>query len=280
MYKQRIARAFAGLSQADRLNRQILDYIINNNSAMTYMGSEKFCYECDCTDYQLEEFIRMAGFHDYSEMKTFVGQVINSADSETNYDSSMENMVERVVENLVSIEMGNMLDFKQNVDRKNVLRLVQDIISAPEVIILGTRASEPVISYAVYILNKIGVRATKLDSVNTNYFDHINNIDRSAMVIAVGFARYPKATVVAVNNLKRKGFKIASITDFVRSPLVNLSEYSIIVKSSSREFTDSYTSAMLLLNLIVVIIQKCNGEFVEKKLKEYDENAFCMDYYI
>ena len=280
MYKQMIAREFAMRPQGERLNRQILDYIINNNSAMTYMGAEKFCYECDCTDYQLEEFICMAGFRDYSEMKEFVGRIINSADTETEYDSSMENMVEQVVENLVSIEMGNMLDFKQNVDRKNILRLVQDIISAPEVVLLGTRASEPIMSYGVYILNKIGIRATKLDSANTNYYDQVNNIDRSAMVIALGFARYPKATIVAASNLKRKGFKIASITDFVRSPLVNLSEYSIIVRASSREFTDSYVSAMLLLNLIVVIIQKCNGEYVEKKLKEYDENAFSMDYYI
>ncbi len=280
MYREILEQKFSRLPGSSTLNSSILEYIVKNNSAMTYMCSEKFCYECDCSDYELDQFVAAAGFRDYNQLKEFVKETINSVDAENGFNVSMEDTITRVAEDLVNIEMGNMLDFKQSLDKKTVLRLVEDIINAPEVVILGTRASEAVISYAVYILNKIGIRATKLDSANTNYFDHINNIDRSALVIAVGFARYPKATIVAVNHLKRKGFKIASITDFTRSPLVSLSEYSIILKSSSREFTDSYSASMLLLNLVVITIQKCNKEFVEKKLREFDETAFNMDYYI
>lgn len=280
MYREILEKKFSQLPGSSALDSGILEYIVKHNSAVTYMCSEKFCYECDCTDYELEQFVAAAGFNDYNKLKDFVKEIINSVDAENGYTVSMEDTITRVAEDLVNIEMGNMLDFRNSLDKKTVLRLVEDIINAPEVVILGTRASEAVMSYAVYILNKIGIRTTKLDAANTNYFDHINNIDRSSLVIAVGFARYPKATIVAASHLKRKGFKIASITDFTRSPLVSLSEYSIILKSSSREFTDSYSAAMLLLNLVVVTIEKCNKEFVEKKLKEFDEIAFNMDYYI
>ena len=43
--------------------------------------------------------------------------------------------------------------------------------------------------------------------------DNIINIDRSALVIAFGFPRYPKPTIVATRFLKNRGYKIVSITD-------------------------------------------------------------------
>ena len=181
---------------------------------------------------------------------------------------------------LIDIEIDNLMHCKDSIDFEMVQRLVKDIQESPEVVIIGSRASGVLVSYATYIFNKIGIRTSGFDAADTKSLDTINNIDRSALVITIGFARYPKSTIVTAHFLKKKGYRIVSITDNKKSPLTDLSEYAFKLKADSYGFTDSYTSAMLLFNLVVTLAGKASYRDTTKRLEEFNETAQQLDFYL
>ena len=88
----------------------------------------------------------------------------------------------------------NMRNMFNSLDYDKFINLIKDIMSFPELIIIGTSISHSS-QYASYILNKIGINAKKITSADSTSFDNIQNFDRSSLVIAFGFKRYPKETI-------------------------------------------------------------------------------------
>ena len=192
----------------------------------------------------------------------------------------MENInVEYLKGALIDIEIDNLLACKQDIDPSSFQQFVKDINAAPEIIVLGSRASTVLVSYASYILNKIGKRTSGFDAADTKILDTINNIDRSALVISVCFSRYPKSTVVATRFLKNRGYKIVGLTDQKNSPLNELSDYTFKLQANSYGFTDTYASAMLLINLLVAFIAKTQGNEIKRCLNDFNETAKQLEFY-
>ena len=98
---------------------------------------------------------------------------------------------EYLLEALTDIEIDNLMSCREDVDLNMVQQLIEDIQDAPEVVVIGSRASTVFVSYTTYIFNKIGIRTSGFDSADTKTLDNIINIDRSALVICFGFPRYP-----------------------------------------------------------------------------------------
>ena len=186
---------------------------------------------------------------------------------------------EYLLEALTDIEIDNLTSCREDIDLNMVQQLIEDIQAAPEVVVIGSRASTVFVSYTTYIFNKIGIRTSGFDSADTKTLDNIINIDRSALVICFGFPRYPKSTIIAARFLKNRGYKIVSVTDKKKSPLVEFSEYAFRLQANSYGFADTYTSGMLLINLIVALIGRTEGADVNRHLREFNETAKQLDFY-
>ena len=172
--------------------------------------------------------------------------------------------------------MSNLL---ASLEHDKFCQLIEDIITTPEVIIIGTRASITLAQYASYILNKIGINVKKITSADTSSFDNIQNFDRSSLIIAFGFHRYPKETIKLLNYFNRKNFKIISITDNSKSPLCNFSSYSIFIQAYSLAYTDSFINGFVLINTIAIAIGKIDNKKVIKRLNDFEETAKSLEYY-
>lgn len=187
--------------------------------------------------------------------------------------------MEYLLESLIDIEIDNLVNCKSAIDIEMVQRLTNDILEAPEVVVIGSRSSNVLVSYATYILNKIGIRTSGYDAADTKTLDNINNVGRTALIIAFGFPRYPKSTIVTTRFLKNKGYKIVSVTDKRKSPLAELSDYSFRLQATSYGFTDTYASGMLLLNLVAALIGRIQSADTKRHLREFDETARQLDFY-
>lgn len=264
-----------------KVDGNIVNYIAQNYNSIIYMTFDKFCYVTNCTYEDMESFLEESDIKNFDQLKDLIHNVVKMYEFiDLNDVQSCKDKIQETVNEIINIELSNIFDFKKNLDFELVIHLINDIFNSKDVVFVGTRASTPLVTYASYIFNKIGIRATKIDSADTSFFDIIPNLDRSTLIIAFGFSRYPKGTIRLLNFLKKRGFKIVSITDYTKSPLVNFSEYSLLVKSNSYNYTDSYIEAMLLLNTLIIVMGKLDNERLIKRLKEYDETAQNLGYFL
>lgn len=279
----KLINLISNLIKAEAGFENIKDYIINNFKEIPYMNYAQFIKDLSLSQEDADRFLAENGFNSFSELKMKVTEII--FDMVHNNDALFVDKpfnredIKDILSLNIEVEENNMRSMLSSIDHDKLSELISDIINSPEVIIIGTRASTTLAHYSSYMLNKIGINVKKITSAGTSSFDNIQNFDRSSLVIAFGFPRYPMETIKILNYFKRKNFKIISITDNKKSPLCNFSNYSLFVKAYSIGYTDSFINGLVLINTIALTIGKIDNKKVIKRLNDFEETAKSLEYY-
>jgi DNA-binding MurR/RpiR family transcriptional regulator len=269
----------------DKTDSKIGKYILNKYNYIPYLNLTEFMKEINISEVEVKKFLYNNGYNSFSEFQSkiskSISELIHDSDTSCSINSAILNKQEIIdlIHSNVEIEVSNMNNMISNLDYEKFINLIDDIRNSPEVIIIGTRASISLAQYASYLLNKIGINVKKITSADTSSFDNIQNFDRSSLVIAFGFPRYPKETIKLLNYFNRKNFKIISVTDSENSPLCNFSTYSILVQSYSLAYTDSFINGLTLINTIALAIGKIDNKKVVKRLNDFEDTANSLEYY-
>lgn len=259
------------------VDERLLNYVSGNYNAVAYMGADKLCYAAGCTDRELGEFFAALGVGSMLEFKSLLREIVcRETDGP---DDVLERPLRNIADMVIRYEMSNIADFGDSLDYEVVGRLVQDILSAGEVYLVGMRASGPLTSYAAHILSRVGIKVRVLDEAGSQ-MENLVGLDRGGLVLAFSFSRYHKGTIALLNMLKRNGYNIVSITDYPMSPAAQLSSYSICLPRSSHDYTISLVTGNMLLNILAVQIGTQDKEGLMNNLRRYDEYAQSLEYFL
>lgn len=261
---------------AGPVDEKILDYMIRNFDAVTFLSAAKLCYAVGCTEEDLRRLYEGFGVNSLLEMMGLLREAVYSQTGEP--DAVPDRKLRDIADMMVRYEMGNITDFTTNMDTETIDRLARDLSAASEVYIVGVRSSAPMGVYAAHILSAVGVKTRKID-VAENYVDGVVNMDRSGLVLALDFTRYHKGTLVLLNMLRKNGFNIAAITDSPEAPVARVANYSICVPRRSYDYTDSFVTTVMLLNMLAVYIGKQDKDALVSRLRQYDETTQGLEFF-
>ena len=256
---------------------RIMNYVTEHVFSVAYMNMDKLAYATESTTDEVNEFFRTLGFETFFDFKAALRE---SSYFEKEGGDFQRTDIKSIAEQMMRCEMQNLTEFFGELDYDMLDRLAQDVLAASEVVFIGMRVGVPYAFYAVNMLNRIGIRATRFDVRDSNYIDYIKTLDRSALVISFGFPRYHKATVISTSVMKKRGFHIVSITDSARSPVALLSDYSFVVPVHSYDFADSFTAGMLLIDLLTFRLALLDHEGTRQSINDYVQISNDVDLFI
>jgi len=129
------------------------------------------------------------------------------------------------------------------------------------------------------MFNILGKKATKIISSATDNFNKFSLFDDNALVISIGFARYPKETIKILSFFKKNNFKIVSITDNLMSALAPLSDIIFTIPCESISITDFYATPICVINIIIVLLSQIDKESSIRYLNKFEEIAKDIGFY-
>ncbi len=261
----------------------IYNYIKENYKKVSFMNIDEICTELALEKKDINNFSSKIGFNNYENLRNNLKQVIMTQLKSTDrfkISMDLKNIdVNKITEMVISAEINNLTNLLASIDIETLKEMVKEIISTEDMIVVATRASAPIAIYAEYIFNRIGKKTRKIISGGTENFDDIVAIERNALILAFGFARYPKETVRALNFFKKKNFKIISVTDSFMSPLAQFSDLVLTVPYESVSFTDSYAVPISIVNILVTLTSQYDEEKTLKHLIEFEDIAKDMGFF-
>lgn len=270
----------------DIADTKIVERIIKNYRYFPFFNYPQFLREIGLSHEEANTFLLLNGYQNFTEMQSKMSEVMLeyfpalTPEEQINKENLLpEEEITRIVKDLAELEINNITHMVSSLNFQDINKLVKDLVTSPEIIIIANRISVPLATYASNIWNRTGINVKTITSADTCTFDTIPNYDRSSLVLAFGFWRYPKDTLKLMNYFKRKNFKIVAITDNEKSPLIHLAEYSLFVKGASLIYTDSYVNALILLNTIAIALCEIDKKKVIKRLYEFEDTAKNLDYY-
>jgi len=261
----------------------LADYIRENYKKISFLDMLDVSKILAIEPEHISAYANKLGLKDYEELRNIIRDFAMSELSSTDrFEFSSININTKInnIKNIViSKEISNLNKLMENFDEVTFYSMLEEIIKAPEIIVVGTRSSSIIAGYVEQMFSKLGKKTTGILSGATDNFNKFSLFDDNALVLAIGFARYPKETVRIVNFFKKYNFKIASITDNVMSALAPLSDIVFTIPCQSVSITDFYATPFSVINIIVILLSQIDKEGSISHLNKFEGIAKDYGFY-
>ena len=132
--------------------------------------------------------------------------------------------------------------------------LVDSILGANHVYILGTRASAPLAQFLSYYMSYFISNVKLVSFGKSDIYAQALYADKDDIVIGISFPRYSLLTVEGLKHFKSKGCTVVTITDNESAPPAEYSDYTLITKSNMNSFVDSLVAPLSLINVLIILL--------------------------
>ena len=256
------------------VNEQLFDFIIENAHAIPLWTAEDIYSKAGVSEEDFFAFLTALDVPSFAGFRDLLRQMIYRDDDHEQEEHS--DAVSNVVQEMIDREMKSLSILSQSIDYQRLNRLSQDIEQAEDVLVLGNGGAAPYALYLEKMLNKLGVKAHIINPYS-GLVTVLSSHNRNTLVISFGFARYSRRSVMQLQTLRQRGFKMVGFTDRQDSPWVDLCDYCLFMPLENFDFLDSYTVGITLINALLLNMSIRNKHQLIKQLNAYDAAAVDLD---
>ena len=162
-----------------------------------------------------------------------------------------KNLLKEVLETDISLIQETLAEINEDA----FALAVDTILQGRHIYILGVRNSAPLAQFLAFYLNPVlpCVRLIHTNSASEIY-EQMIHIGPKDVVIGISFPRYSMRVLKALEFANSRNAKVITITDTVHSPINLYSSCNLLAKSQMCSVVDSLTSAMSLMNALVIAV--------------------------
>lgn len=159
----------------------------------------------------------------------------------------------------------------QHIDRGAFSDTIDKILNAKNIYIIGLRSASSLAGFLGYYLNHIFSNVKIVNSASAGeMFEQIFRVGCDDAVIGISFPRYSLRTVRALRYAKKMGASVIGITDGENSPILAISDHTLLAKSDMEAFVDSLVAPLAVINALVVALGVMRKDQVSNTLEKLE----------
>jgi len=194
-----------------------------------------------------------------SQVKNFLQSTPSSAESD-----------DSILQQVVHEEWGNVMATLGSYDKTRFEEIVDLIIEADHICILGLRSAFSLAFYLAYYLKLIRSDVVALGRSGHTLAEDLASLGRGDLLVAISVRPYTKNTVVACREAKRQGTDLVTITDTYSSPLAVETKNTLIASSKGPYFFSPLTSVIIYVEALLSQVVKSLGNEAVMKLERVE----------
>ncbi|MFZ5989772.1 MAG: MurR/RpiR family transcriptional regulator [Bacillota bacterium] len=251
---KKIQSSMPGFSKGQKL---IANYIINHYDKAAFMTAARLGDEVGVSESTVVRFANEIGFDGYPKLQKVLRELIKSkltSVQRIEVSSSRINE-ENILKSVLQSDMEKVKVTLEEIDQTSFNNIVDSILNAKMIYILGVRSSSALASFLGFYFNLIfdNVRLVHTTSVS-EMFEQIIHAAEGDVILGISFPRYSKRTINAMKFGKRQGATVVAITDSLDSPLAENSDYILTARSDMASFVDSLVAPLSVINALIVAV--------------------------
>ncbi|SNY91952.1 transcriptional regulator, RpiR family [Cohaesibacter sp. ES.047] len=176
--------------------------------------------------------------------------------------------------------LSNLSSLFQPDTQRAVQRIAKAILDAERVYVAGYRSSFAFAHYLAYA-GKIAMRKIELlESPDGSHFDMLGQAGPNDLIILFTFAPYASEGGRLLTIAKKRGCKIAAITDTMSSPAVPLSDMGLFVPMTGPQLIPSLVPAASACELILAECARLGGAELVDNLRAFRDQVHAVEGYL
>lgn len=263
-----------GSSKFSKGQRVIAKYILNNYDKAAFMTAGKLGRIVGVSESTVVRFAAELGYDGYPSMRKALQEMIRNRLTSVQRIEVANSMIDDtdLVKSIIGSDMQNLQATLELLEHDSFNKLVDSIVEAKNIYIVGMRTSTSLSTFLGLYLNLLRDNVNVVhDTAASEIYEQIIRISTGDLFIGISFPRYSSHTVDAMQFAKKMGAKTAAITDSSASPLNGIADVCLHAKSDMVSFLDSLVAPMSLINAIIVAVGIRNKERVSETFERLEK---------
>lgn len=248
----RIDTNYKMLSKGQKL---IAEYILNNYDKAAFMTASKLGDIVGVSESTVVRFANVLNYDGYPKLQKALQELIrNKLTTVQRIEMSSELDKSTILKSVLKSDMGNIRLTIEEINNDAFEHVVNSILSAKNIYVLGLRSAAPLAQFMGYYLNFIFDNVRIVTSGVNDIFEQVIHIGKDDLLIGISFPRYASRTIEAMRFSKERGAKTVALTDSMISPLTSFADYTLLARSDMASFVDSLVAPLSLINALIVAV--------------------------
>lgn len=235
--------------------KRIAQYITDNYEKAAFLTASRLGEEADVSESTVVRFAIMLGYEGYPTLQKSLQELTkNKLTTIQRLDITSDLHMVNVLSNVLKSDMLSIKSTLESIDQGMFLKVVEEMLTAKRVFILGVRSASLLVQFMGYYLNYLLDDVRIVTSGVGDVFEQLIKLNEDDVLIGISFARYATRTIEGMELAKQHGAKVIAITDSEVSPLCKYADISMFAPSETTTFVDSLVSPLSLINALIVAI--------------------------
>lgn len=249
---QRIGSNYKDMSKGQKA---IAAYLLNSYDKAAHMTAVKLGETVNVSESTVVRFAYMLGYDGYPKLQKGLQEMLRNKLTSVQRAEIVSGLeTSTVLKSTLKADMDNIRLTIEEADSEIFEKVVDSILKARSIYILGLRSALPLVQFMGYYFNFIFDNVKVVTSGVNDIFEQLVHAGPQDVLIAISFPRYARRTVEAIAFSKDKGAKIIAITDSLLSPLAIYADHTLLARSDMASFADSLVAPLSLINALVIAV--------------------------
>jgi len=236
--------------------KQVAKYIVDNHIETAFLTAAELAHRSSVSEPTVIRLATDLGYSGFPEMRAALQDKVQSkltTLSRLKESHRFKASTNPAVQSLVT-DMKNLQNTLHNLNVRTLNRVVNRIVQADKVIILGYKMSSCLAQFFQMALKK-SIDNTVAVTISPGQFqEELVFTTQESAVIAISFPRYTTAVVRDFRMAKQKGLTTIAITDSELSPLVEHATDYLLARCDFVSYIDSFAAVMSLLCAVATAV--------------------------
>lgn len=237
--------------------KRIAAVITESYDKAAFMTASRLGKQAGVSESTVVRFAMDLGYKGYPQMqKAMQEMVLNRLTSVQRMGITSDRLGSQdVVSTVLHSDAEKLRQTCDTVDRQVFQNVVDSILNAKNIYIIGVRSASALSSFFGYYLQYMFDRVHIINNNSAGeVMEQLISVGAEDTVVAFSFPRYSSSTVQAVAYCHCAGAKVFGITNSMVSPLAEHCDGVLVAKSDMVSIVDSLTAPLSLVNALLVAL--------------------------
>lgn len=266
---QTIRQQMDGFSKGQK---RIAEYILSDYDKAAFMTAAKLGKTAQVSESTVVRFASELGYSGYPAMQKALQELIRGRLTSVQRIRASEMEEGDLLSRAMHRDVETINTTIESIDRAAFANVVEKLLAAEHVYIVGVRSSAFLAGYLNFYLRLLmdNVILVKHSAAGEIY-EQMVHIGPKDVLIAISFPRYSNMVIHAVDMACERGADVIAITDNGMSPLMPYATEALFVQCEALSYVDSLAAPLSFLNALVLAVGYRKRQEVDETFSQLEQ---------
>ncbi len=243
-------------------------YLETNGQDAAFLGARALAQRAGVSEATVTRLAYACGYSGYTQFQAAIKEEVQQ---KLSLKKHVPSKGKSLFSEVVAMEREILDEMERGVANSDFTAAIEEIHKASRLVVVGTDHNTMPAEYLACFMSPLKKDVFLARELNNHSFNIIKSLPKGSVAVAYCFPRYPRASMIIVEELKKAGGLVVGISDSNFSPLAKVSDLHFAVPVKYLSYIDPYAAVMALSHALATGFLVRDAKHYHAHVRYYNE---------